>query len=333
MKPGLQRIGETLAQLHPQPGSQPGSQSDGSSEQSGSNTQIISFKISSKTQADSDAPTVEGLHLPPAQEATSPTSNLSGLKAPLSTNPPTSQSSQKTSRVTANHRVVSKRSAISFKVPPKSLSQPSQEAIADTVPPFPIAQDTKTPNLPKFKLPNFSNSRHVTNPEFSLGLLKEMQGIVIKWQKELQQVLLQVQDLYLEGPVIDGWLESHPPSDVKATGATTLRHAEIDRLTEYVEELCQTPTSDAFLSKANPETSLEPNSEMPRTGYRLCGLDADGQLWSRPCPAEQVPKVSLAIARYQKLRQLLARKHHLESRLDQFSKALIDLHSNFLIHE
>jgi hypothetical protein len=329
MKPGLQRIEETLAQLHPQPGSQ----SDGSSEQSGSNGEIISFKISSKIQADSDALTVERLHLPPAQEATSPTSNLSGLKTPRSTNPPTSQSSQKTPRVPANRRVVSKRSGISFKVPPKSSSQLSQEAIADTLPPFPIAQDTKTPNLPKFKLPNFSNSRQVTNPEFSLGLLKEMQGIVIKWQKELERVLLQIQDLYLEGPVIDGWLESQLTSDVKATGATNLRHVEIDRLTEYVEELCKTPTSaptsDTHSSKANTETSLKPNPETPRTGYRLCGLDADGQLWSSPCLAEQIPKVSLAIARYQKLRQLLARKHHLESRLDQFAKALIDLHSNF----
>jgi hypothetical protein len=66
--------------------------------------------------------------------------------------------------------------------------------------------------------------------------------------------------------------------------------------------------------------------ESPRVGYRLCGLGADGQLWSRPCPLEQVPQLSLAIARHQKLRQLLAQKQHLENRLNQLSQTLVELH-------
>lgn len=186
----------------------------------------------------------------------------------------------------------------------------------EAVRPFAVQDNViKGLGLPKFKLPNFSNSRYVTNPEFVVGLLNELTSIVSQWQKELQQVSLKIQDLYLEGPVIDGWLESQTAESAPATsGIATIRHAEIEQLMEYVEEICK--------GSAPSDTST------PRTGYRLCGLDADGQLWSRPCAPEKVPEVSLAIARYQKLRQLLAQKTQLEGRLDQFAKALIDLHSS-----
>jgi len=48
-------------------------------------------------------------------------------------------------------------------------------------------------------------------------------------------------------------------------------------------------------------------------------------VWSRPCPSEQIPSVSLAIARYQRLRQLLARKQQLETRLNQLAETLLVL--------
>lgn len=57
-------------------------------------------------------------------------------------------------------------------------------------------------------------------------------------------------------------------------------------------------------------------------GYRLCGLDQHGQVWRRPCAPEQLPSLSLAIARYQKLRQLLAQKKGLEVRLHRLVKTL-----------
>jgi hypothetical protein len=199
-------------------------------------------------------------------------------------------------------------SPVSFKIAP-----PSTPLVAEVVRPFPVQDDTPaTIDLPKFKLPHFSASRQVTNPEFAIGLLKEMQGIVAEWQKELQQIVLKIQDLYLEGAVIDGWLESKP-FEPQFSGAAVLRHAEIDRLMEYVEELLK-------------NSGVEANPKLPRTGYRLCGLDADGQLWSRPCPPEKLPQVSLAIARYQKLRQLLSQKRRLEDRLDEFAQSLIALH-------
>jgi hypothetical protein len=166
--------------------------------------------------------------------------------------------------------------------------------------------------LPRNKLPDFSQSRQITNPEFVKGLLRELDNRVTGWQQELQQVRLRIQDLYLEGPVIDGWLESQP-SQPDASSTATIRHAEIDRLVDYVNEICQ-----------QAEQSNEPPGQ---THYRLCGLNQDGHLWSRPCPPDKVPEVGLAIARYQRLRQLLAQKQSLENQLDQFAQALIHLHS------
>lgn len=165
---------------------------------------------------------------------------------------------------------------------------------------------------PKAKPPSFSSHRHALNPNLAVGLLKEVESVVVSWQLQLEQTVLEIQALHLEGPIVDGWLESHPvgsPQVMQAMGAATLRHAEIERLMDYVEEIC----------RAAPEPEA-------RTGYRLCGLDADGQLWSRPCPAQQVPYVGLAVARYQKLRILLARQQTLETRLHRLIQNLTLLH-------
>lgn len=51
-------------------------------------------------------------------------------------------------------------------------------------------------------------------------------------------------------------------------------------------------------------------------------------MWTRPCPSEQVAGISMAIARYQKLRQLLGRKQYLELRLNQLAETLVMLHGH-----
>ncbi|MBD2292978.1 hypothetical protein H6G06_05645 [Anabaena sphaerica FACHB-251] len=171
----------------------------------------------------------------------------------------------------------------------------------------------KTPSLPKFKTPSFSNHRHGANPAFAMNLLQEIQEIVAGWQTELQTILQQIQDIYLEGPVINGWLESNP-QEPEPGGTATLRHAEVERLMDYVQEICESEEKVSY--------------ESSRTGYRLCGIDASGKVWSRQCPVEQVPGVSMAIARYQKLRQLFGRKQYLETRLSQLAETLVALHSH-----
>ncbi|MCW5312932.1 hypothetical protein GTQ43_03425 [Nostoc sp. KVJ3] len=172
---------------------------------------------------------------------------------------------------------------------------------------------SRTPSLPKLKTPTFSSHRHGANPGLAMNLLQEIQETVAGWQIELQNILNQIQDLYLEGPIVNGWLESNP-TEPEPGGTATLRHAEVDRLMNYVEEICASGGKVSYKSSIN--------------GYRLCGVDDAGKVWSRPCPADQVPNVSMAIARYQKLRQLLGRKQSLETRLSQLAQTLVVLHSH-----
>ncbi|MEH1870051.1 hypothetical protein [Nostoc sp.] len=184
----------------------------------------------------------------------------------------------------------------------------------DSVQTFQAEEDgSKTPSLPKLKTPTFSSHRHGANPGLAMNLLQEIQETVAGWQIELQNILKQIQDIYLEGPIVNGWLESNP-KEPEAGGTATLRHAEVDRLMNYVEEICATG------GKVSYQSSI--------TGYRLCGIDDTGKVWSRPCPADQIPNVSMAIARYQKLRQLLGRKQSLETRLSQLAQTLVVLHGH-----
>jgi hypothetical protein len=176
------------------------------------------------------------------------------------------------------------------------------------------AQDNEyqAPDLPKFKTPTFTSHRNGANPALATNLLLEIQQIVTSWQVELKTIVRQIQDVYIEGPIVNGWLESQPVQTSEATIDTAaLRHAEVDRLMDYVEEICAQSTSKST-----------------RTGYRLCGLDATGKVWSRDCPPDQVASVSMAIARYQKLRHLLERKQYLENRLSQLSETLVMLHGH-----
>jgi len=213
--------------------------------------------------------------------------------------------------------------------PPSPQAMPSQPASAQAVPvqtvpiqtvpvqAFPVQGNPKTPSLPRSKPPTISSHRHAANPSLAVSLLKEIEAKVIVWQQELEQIIQHIRSLYEEGPIVDGWLESHSPNSapqvVQSVRLATLRHAEVDRLMDYIEEICN----------AKPA----PPEEAASTSYRLCGLDPDGQLWSRSCPAQQIPYVSLAIARYQKLRILLDKKQTLENRLQQLVQTLTLLHS------
>lgn len=116
------------------------------------------------------------------------------------------------------------------------------------------------------------------------------------YQAQLQEIVRQIQDIYIEGPIVDGWLESYPRTLEPRT--VTLSNESADHLLTYVEDVY-------CIEKGMTCESLRP-------GYRLCGADADGQRWSRPCPLDQLPSVSIAIGRYQRLQQLLERKQYFE---------------------
>lgn len=159
-------------------------------------------------------------------------------------------------------------------VPVAPLSPlPSRATI--TVQPFSVQQEIlKEPSLPRVKQTQLSNHRHGNNPHFALGILQDIATIVEEWQMDLEEIQSQIQGVYLEGPIIDGWLEAEATLDGQVQG------------------------------------------------YRLCGLDEQGRMWARPCPPDQLPSVSIAIARYQHLRQITAQKQAVEMRLKQLGEAL-----------
>ncbi|MGA7934266.1 MAG: hypothetical protein WCA35_12025 [Kovacikia sp.] len=202
---------------------------------------------------------------------------------------------------------------------PVSLpEQPEQQEV--TVQSLSISLGQATiPDLPRLKSPTFTTHRNAANPALTMNLLKEMEVIVAGWQEELQQVLRQLQDLYLEGPIVDGWLESYTHQEGEAPA---FRHADVDCLIDYVEKMRGSTRLEPD-SVPSPDRTLLPEQGISAAGYRLCGLNEDGQLWFRHCPSEQVPSVSIAIARYQRLRILLSRKQYLETQLSQFAETLI----------
>ncbi|NJO40368.1 MAG: hypothetical protein HC769_02065 [Cyanobacteria bacterium CRU_2_1] len=214
-----------------------------------------------------------------------------------------------------NHTVASSSSHTEELSSGSTPTQPRSTPIASM--PFSTEESClDLPMLPRSQSPNFNNPRHAANPSLPLTLLKDIEATVVRWQQELEAIVRQIRALYAEGPIVDGWLESHSAGSqpaVQTPGIATLRHAEVEHLMEYVEQICS----------ADPPPIMD---DIPRTDYRLCGLDADGQIWSRSCPPEQVPYVSLAIARYQKLRTLLGKKQAIENRLTHLVETLTGLH-------
>ncbi len=172
----------------------------------------------------------------------------------------------------------------------------------------------KTPSLPKVKPIPFSNHRHAANPSLARNILQEIDTMIYDWQKKLNKLQREIQDIYLEGPIVDGWLESHSRNLETEEGKTVSqpRKGTEDKLMDYIEEI----TTDEF------------SCQLPRAGYRLCGLDENGQPWSKDCPLNQVGELSVAIARYQKLKQLLYQKKQLETNLSNLAETLVILHSN-----
>jgi hypothetical protein len=173
------------------------------------------------------------------------------------------------------------------------------------VQPINIAPEEPSLHLPKVKSTPFTSHRNGVNPDLAISLLQDMLVKTQKWRAELKMVLLAIETLYHEGPIVDGWLESS--TDKMVSTASVLRHESIDRLMDYVDELCADP------GNSQPE-------------YRLCGLNADGKAWSCPCPSDQIASISIAIARHQKLQIRLNHKLQLETQLQHAAESLVKVH-------
>ncbi|GAB4374983.1 MAG: hypothetical protein Kow00121_20120 [Elainellaceae cyanobacterium] len=280
MKPGLKRIEATLDQLGSQNGNAESVGNEGAAPRNLSNSGERASYPSSKVHM------VEPFPLPTGETELQQTAQASLTTVPV-------PHSERSSAPQATPHA--------FK---EGVSSPTPEVWPNL-------------SLPRSKTPSFSSHRHAANPNLAIGMLQEIETLVRGWQQELSQIVQQIQAIYQEGPIVDGWLESCstgglPPS--QSIDISMLRHAEIEHLMTFIEQLCN--------GDPNP---IPPDFQ--RTSYRLCGLDSDGQIWSRPCPPEQVPYVGLAIARYQKLRTLLAKKQTLENRLMGLVEMLTVLHA------
>lgn len=171
-------------------------------------------------------------------------------------------------------------------------SETSKAAQPDASVPIPPLQ----PNRQAPALPIFNSTSEENAPAEEPSLVVTTPPTLTQ---DLQQVVQQIESLYREGPIVDGWLESYacestPSNDNGAVDvATPLEYVKAAGSLKQDQVIC----------------------EAPRSCYRLNGVSPTGQQWSYPCPIEQLPSVSLAIARYEKLLQLLDRKQELETRL------------------
>ncbi|MDX2100404.1 MAG: hypothetical protein SFW36_21725 [Leptolyngbyaceae cyanobacterium bins.59] len=198
----------------------------------------------------------------------------------------------------------------SFTISRKASPSPSEplssgELSVDSCPAIPA----KSPTLPAFKPDRDTPSPHQPTPSPALAaqLIQQMESTTTRWQQELDRVKQQIQTLYEEGPIVNGWLEVQG-TEVQAN-PSKLRHLDTQHLMDYIEEIC----------RSHPVASQVVADQQ---AYQLCGLDAEGQIWSYPCPPDQLQSVCTAISRYHRLRQLGSRKQRLEIQLIQIHETL-----------
>jgi hypothetical protein len=149
------------------------------------------------------------------------------------------------------------------------------------------------------QIPKFSHLRQDANPILAAHMLQEIYKLVTQWQQELEQLDRDRVKITASGPILAAWLESRTFKR-SATGQAIP--------TPYI-------TVDAIgLATVDPQA-----------GYRLCGLDEDGQLWTRACLMTEILSVSQAIARYQQLKDLADRQQQVEQYIRQVLEDLVHL--------
>lgn len=171
----------------------------------------------------------------------------------------------------------------------QSLQTPADIFDKEHKPSFTIAGAVPTAkpllSLPSLKETKITQHQHQSNPHYVLDVLDNLRAYSLQLVGQLQETQRKIQNVYLEGPLLDGWLQSATTGEKEAT--------------------------DKVLTPA----------EMTG-GYCLCGLDEFGKLWSKPCPVAEIPAVSLAIARYHRLKKLLVTKHDIEEKLKTLTETL-----------
>jgi hypothetical protein len=153
--------------------------------------------------------------------------------------------------------------------------------------------------LAAVQIPKFSGLRQDANPILAAHMLQEMYKMVMDWQQELQEIETRSFNVTVTGPVLAGWIESRSFKRGSTGEAIPTPYVTVD--------------------------PIELTDVDPQAGYRLCGLDEDGKLWTRPCPMTEILIVSRSIARYQQLKDLTDRKQQLEQYIRQVLEDLVHL--------
>jgi hypothetical protein len=153
--------------------------------------------------------------------------------------------------------------------------------------------------LATVEVPKFSNIRQDANPILAAHMLQEMYKMVMEWQQELQDIEHKSLNVTASGTVLAAWLESRTFKPGAMGEAIPSPYITVD--------------------------SIDLTAVDPHAGYRLCGLDEYGQLWTRPCSMAEILSVSRAIARYQQLKDLSDRKQQVEQYIRQVLEDLVHL--------
>jgi hypothetical protein len=149
------------------------------------------------------------------------------------------------------------------------------------------------------QIPKFSRLRQDANPILAAHMLQEMYKLVTEWQQELQDIETQSIEINAKGLILAAWLESRTFKRTATGAAIPTPYVTID---------------------ASGLTTVDPEA-----GYRLCGLDEYGALWTRPCSMAEILSVSQAIARYQQLKDLNTRQQQVEAHIRQILEDLVHL--------
>ncbi|NHC35890.1 hypothetical protein [Scytonema millei] len=160
----------------------------------------------------------------------------------------------------------------------------------DLPPPSAESERPHSPQSPQ--LPQFSTSSVEPSPTTTIQVERSPSAPIV----DLERIAQRIQALYYEGPIVDAWIDSYPTAPESD-----------DEIEEIVFERPDLLTTD---SSGSLDRSLSP------TSYRVCGFDASGEQWSYPCPLDQLLELSVAIARYHKIQELLAQKRQLESQIE-----------------
>ncbi|MEL6231254.1 MAG: hypothetical protein AAFR24_15190 [Cyanobacteria bacterium J06627_3] len=119
-------------------------------------------------------------------------------------------------------------------------------------------------------------------------------------------------------------------SQLETMDVALFRHGDANDLMNYLSALEKnmleqgTSTNDPTGHSTNVTTVSHANStsaDESSSRYYLCQLSSSGQIQAEQCPPEQVPVLSMAIARYRRLNQFINQKQAIETKL----QAIVDI--------